>query len=146
MSPVELLAGLEARLGVLGRGERFSPPRHRTVRATVDWSYRLLDPIEQQAFPSLAVFMGGFDADAAESVAPGLTLDLLARLVDKSLVAVTETARGPTRYRLLETIREYAHELLVEAGDLDAARERHLRHFAALADIATSRGWTAGPS
>ena len=103
---------------MLGGGGRLSPPHHRTVRAAVEWSYQLLDPAEQRAFRSLAVFVGGFDADAAASVAPGLSLDVLARLVDKSLVAVAESARGRTRYRLLETVREYASELLVAAGEL----------------------------
>lgn len=111
-----------------GGGGRLSPPHHRTVRAAVEWSHQLLDPAEQRAFRSLAVFVGGFDAEAASSVARGLSLEVLARLVDESLVAVMESARGRTRYRLLETVREYAHELLVEAGEPEAARERHLRH------------------
>jgi predicted ATPase/DNA-binding CsgD family transcriptional regulator len=143
MSPAEVLASLETRLGSLGGGGRLSPPHHRTVRAAVEWSHQLLDPTEQQAFRSLAVFVGGFDADAAISVAPGLSLDLLARLVDKSLIAVMETPRGRTRYRLLETVREYAWELLVEAAESDAARERHLRRFSALADIAREE-WLSG--
>ena len=133
MSPEEVLAGLETRLDELGSVDRLSPPHHRTVRATLEWSYRLLEPNEQQAFRSLAVFVGGFDGRAARSVAPGLSLDLLARLVDKSLVAVVESPARRTRYRLLETMREYAYELLVEAGELDDARQRHLRHFSALA-------------
>jgi non-specific serine/threonine protein kinase len=129
MSPSVILAGVRARLGVLGGGPRLAPPRHRTVRATVEWSYALLDGTEQQAFRNLAVFVGGFDADAALAAAPGLTLDVFARLVDKSVVAATESARGTTRYRLLETVREYAHELLVAAGELDAARRGHLKYF-----------------
>jgi predicted ATPase/DNA-binding CsgD family transcriptional regulator len=141
MSPAEALDGLDSRLGALGGG-RVSPAHHRTVRAAVEWSHQLLDPAEQQAFRSLAVFVGGLDAAAATSVAPGLSLDMLARLVDKSLVAVVESARGRTRYRLLETVREYAHELLVEAGEIDDARERHLRHFSALGDVAREE-WLA---
>lgn len=133
MSPAELLAGLDTRLGELGGADRLAPPHHRTVRATVEWSYQLLEPAEQQAFRSLAVFVGGFDAEAPRAVATGLSSELFARLVDKSLVAVVESPAGRTRYRLLETIREYAYELLVEAGELDDARERHLRHFLALA-------------
>ena len=105
MSPAEVLAGLKTRLGGLGGGGRLSPPHHRTVRATVEWSHQLLDPAERQAFRSLAVFVAGFDADAAASIAPGLSLDVLARLVDKSLVAVMTSARGRTRYRLLEIVR-----------------------------------------
>jgi non-specific serine/threonine protein kinase len=133
MSPAEILSDLEARLGGLGGGPRISPVRHRTVRATVEWSYDLLDPDEQRAFRSLAVFVGGFDADAALAVVPGLTIDAFARLVDKSVVVARETPRGRTRYRLLETVREYAHQLLVESGELAAVRERHLRHFSAVA-------------
>jgi predicted ATPase/DNA-binding CsgD family transcriptional regulator len=148
MSPAEILASLDAQAGELGGvGRRGSPARHRTVRATVEWSYRLLEAGEQQAFRRLAVFVGGFDADAARSVVPELSADLLARLVDKSLIAATESPRGRTRYRLLETIREYGHELLVAADELDAARNLQLRHFAAQAELAleewlqTGRQW-----
>jgi predicted ATPase/DNA-binding CsgD family transcriptional regulator len=133
MSAEEILAGLESRLGELGGG-RLAPPRHRTVRATVDWSHKLLDTAEQEALRNLAVFVGGFDTEAGIAVAPGLSLDVLARLVDKSLVSVSESPRARTRYRLLETVREYALERLVEAGELEASRERHLGHFAALAN------------
>jgi hypothetical protein len=84
-------------------GPRVSPERHRTVRATVEWSYDLLDPVEQRAFRSLAVFVGGFDAVAALAVAPAMTVDGFARLVDKSVVVARETPR----YRLLETVREW---------------------------------------
>jgi predicted ATPase len=135
MSPAEILSDLEPRLGALGGGRRLSPARHRTVRATVEWSYELLEPAEQVAFRSLAVFVGGFDAEAAMAVAPGLTVDAFARLVDKSVVATGETSRGRTRYRLLETVREYAHELLVTSGELGPARERHLRYFSGLTQI-----------
>jgi predicted ATPase len=144
MSPAEVLLSLENRLGALGGGTRLSPPHHRTVRAAVEWSHQLLDPTEREAFRSLAVFVGGFDADAALSVAPRVSLDVLARLVDKSLVAVLESPRGRTRYRLLETVREYAHELLVEADELDVARERHLRHFSALGDVAREEWLSTG--
>lgn len=140
MSPAEILAGIESQLDDLTGAGRPSPAHHRSVRAAVEWSHRLLDPGEQEAFRSLAVFVGGFDADAARAVAPGLSLDLLARLVDKSLVAVAQSARGHTRYRLLETVREYAGELLVVAGEIDAAHERHFSHFATLSP-ATQPGW-----
>jgi predicted ATPase/DNA-binding CsgD family transcriptional regulator len=140
MSPVEILSDLDARLGGLGGGPRLAPARHRTVRATVEWSYTLLDPAEQRAFRSLAVFVGGFDADAARAVVPGLTVDAFARLVDKSVVVARETPRGRTRYRLLETVREYAHELLLASGELEGARERHLRHFSAVA-ASIEVGW-----
>jgi non-specific serine/threonine protein kinase len=144
MSPAELLAALDARLGVLEEGGSRTPAHHRTVRAAVEWSYELLSPGEAQALLPLAVFAGGFDADAAAAVAPGLTLDLLARLVDKSLVSVTRSRRGKTRYRLLETVRDYASKLLGGSSGHDDARERHFRHFAALADVARDEWLTTG--
>jgi non-specific serine/threonine protein kinase len=135
MSPTEILSSLDTEIGEYGAQRRLVPAHHRTVRAAVEWSYRLLDLDEQRAFRGLAVFVGGFDADAAAAVVRGMSLDLLMRLVDKSLIAVIESPRGKTRYRLLETVREYAHALLVDAGELDAARAGHLDHFAALAEI-----------
>lgn len=132
MSPAEILAGLEAHLGELGAVRRQSPLRHRSVHAAVEWSYQLLDPTEQVALRQLAVFVGGFHAEAAAAAVPGLSLDALARLVDKSVVSVVAGSPGRTRYRLLETVREYAHGLLVAAGELDAVRERHFRHFLTL--------------
>src|SRR4029079_11294122 len=111
-----------------------------------EWSYDLLDPAEQRAFRNLSVFAGGFDADASMAVAPGLTLDVFARLVDKSVVVAGQTPRGRTRYRLLETVREYAHELLVASGELEGARERHLRHFSAVAGGLQARGAPVVPT
>jgi predicted ATPase/DNA-binding CsgD family transcriptional regulator len=140
MSPAEILADLQARLGALGGGSRLSPSRHKTVRAAVEWSYELLDPTEQRAFRNLAVFVGGFDSGAAMAVVRGLTLDTVARLVDKSVVASGKTSRGTTRYRLLETVREHAHELLVASGALVGARARHLHHYLAVAEQADP-GW-----
>ncbi len=140
MSPSEILSGLESELGELGGSRRGSPAHHRTVRAAVEWSHRLLDPTEQTALRSLAVFAGGFDLSAAKEVARGLSSEMLTRLVDKSLVAVSESSRGATRYRLLETVRQYALEQLAEAGELEAARERHFRHFYGLAGEAPD-GW-----
>ena len=134
MSPVEILSSLDAQRSWLGGGTRISPAHHRTVRDAVAWSHRLLDAGEQEAFRRLAVFGGGFDAAAGAAVA-GVSLDLLMRLVDKSLISASEVVSGRTRYRLLETVREYAYELLAEAGEVDAARAGHFRHFAALADV-----------
>ena len=141
MSPAEILSALAARLDALGGNRRSFPERHRTLRATIEWSHALLDADQQRAFRSLAVFVGGFDAGAALAVAPGLMLDTFARLVDKSIVTVGKSARGGTRYRLLETIREFAHERLAEAGELEAARERHLRHFSVPEDEVIPDGW-----
>jgi predicted ATPase/DNA-binding CsgD family transcriptional regulator len=144
MTPSEILARLGGRGPDLVSSGRLAAPRHHTLRATIDWSYRLLDREEQDAFRSLSVFVGSFDADAALAVADAGSLDVLARLVDKSLVAVEATRAGTTRYRLLETIRERAAELLVEAGELDAARERHLRHLATLAGRALEEWLSTG--
>jgi predicted ATPase len=142
MSPEEILTGLETQLGALGGGGRLAPARHRTVRAAVEWSYELLDPAEKDAFRTLAVFVGGFDGDAVAALGPALSPEVLARLVDKSLVTVMRSPRGRTRYRLLETVREFAHELLADAGELEAAREHHFRHFASLAEVAREE-WRA---
>ncbi len=136
---VELAAG---RAGMLTPEEILAQLDELTggVRAAIDWSHRLLTPAEQAAFRSLAVFVESFNAPAARAVAPGMTLDLLARLVDKSLVAVLPTPDGPTRYRLLETVREYAGERLRDAGESDVARDRHLAHYAARS-AAPEPGW-----
>jgi predicted ATPase/DNA-binding CsgD family transcriptional regulator len=140
MSPREILIALEARLLELRAQRRLPPHHHGTARATVEWSYQLLSPEEREAFRSLAVFVAGFDAGAARSVVPGLSLDVLARLVDKSLVQVVQRRRERTRYALLETVRGYAHDQLVGAGELDRTRDRHLRHFSGLAS-APRDGW-----
>jgi hypothetical protein len=114
MSPSEIGASLEDHVGDLAR-RRSTPAHHRSVRAAVEWSYALLNPVEQAAFRSLAVFVGGFDADAAHAVAP-MSLDMLARLVDKSLITVVPAGPGRTRYRLLDTMRAYASEQLAAGG------------------------------
>ena len=140
MSPAEILADLEARLGALGGGSRLSPARHKTVRAAVEWSYELLDPAEQRAFRSLAVFVGGFDAGAAMAVAPGLTVDVFARLVDKSVVASGQdlawAGRATGCSRPCASTRT---SCWWRAASSSAARERHLRHLY-LADAST-RSW-----
>jgi predicted ATPase/DNA-binding CsgD family transcriptional regulator len=131
MSPDEIVVSLQGHLGELGRPRRRTPPHHRSVRAAVEWSYTLLDPVEQAAFRSLAVFVGGFDAEAACAVSPGMSLDVLARLVDKSLITVVPAGRR-TRYRLLDTMGEYASEQLDTANEVTGARDRHLRYFSTI--------------
>jgi predicted ATPase len=86
------------------------------------------------------VFVSGFDSAAATAVVPGLTVDGLARLVDKSVIASGKTSRGTTRYRLLETVREYGRELLVANAELEEVRERHLHHYLAVAEQ-VDPGW-----
>src|SRR4029077_4415786 len=102
---------------LLSSGGRLDSPRHQTLRAAIDWSYALLSERERHLFEQLAVFAGGWDLTAAEHVCTSPTLaaadvlDVLAALVDKSLV-VAERGAAQMRYRLLETIREYASERL----------------------------------
>jgi non-specific serine/threonine protein kinase len=129
MSVVEILEQLGRGMGLL-RGGRFAPARHRDVRGMVEWSHNLLDEREQAALRKLAVFIGGFDAAAAAALVPGLAVETLARLVDKSLVTVAEMPAGRTRYRLLETIREYELGQLEFAGELEETQRLHLEHFA----------------
>ncbi|MGH3153299.1 MAG: ATP-binding protein, partial [Streptosporangiaceae bacterium] len=142
------LAGLRDRLDqrfrLLTGGSRTALARQQTLRATVDWSYSLLNPAEKSLLRLLSVFAEGFDLDAVEGVCGGGgdfeafdTADLLGSLVDKSLV-VAEPAGGALRYRLLETIRQFAAERLAEAGDeaAAAAATAHCQYFLALAEAA----------
>jgi predicted ATPase/DNA-binding CsgD family transcriptional regulator len=138
LSLAEILAGLEVRLDELEASTRLAPERHRTLPAAVRWSYQLLEPSEQRALRALAVFVGGFDAAAARAV--GVELDVLARLVEKSLVAVVESTSGHTRYRLLETVREFGLARLTEEDELADARGRHLGYFRSLGQ-ASEDGW-----
>jgi DNA-binding CsgD family transcriptional regulator len=114
--------------------------RQQTLRASVDWSHALLSEPERVLFRRLAVFLGGFDLDAAQAVAGGgdveryEVLDQLTLLVDKSLV-VAENTGDRTRYRLLETVRQYALEKLAESGEADAVRSRHRDHYTAFAAL-----------
>ncbi|GGV27369.1 SARP family transcriptional regulator [Actinomadura cremea] len=137
----ELAARLGDRFGLLTGGSRDAPARQRTLRAVIDWSWDLLGADERAVLRRLAVHAGGCDLDAAEAVcAAGYVrradvLDVLGRLVDRSLVVMAEGAAGP-RYRLLESVAAYAADRLAEAGEAAAARDRHLRHYLALAERA----------
>jgi predicted ATPase len=140
LSPDELAARLDDRFRLLTGGSRTALERHRTLRATFDWGYELLSPAERTMLGRLSVFVGGFDLDAAEAVVPDGeeaassvidrddVLGLLALLVDRSWVGM-ERGDVRTRYRLLETIRQYAAEKLDLAGDGDDVRRRHSRHY-----------------
>jgi predicted ATPase len=132
LSAEELLARLDHRLPLLTAGARDAPARQRTLRATIEWSYELLDEDERRLFKSLAVFAGGWTLDAAEQVC-NADLDVLQSLADKSLARSEDG-----RFRMLETIREYALERLEESGELDRLRARHAEHFLQL-------GLRAGP-
>jgi predicted ATPase/DNA-binding CsgD family transcriptional regulator len=142
MSPSEIGTSLEAHVGGLAR-RRPTPAHHRSVRAAVEWSYALLNPVEQAAFRSLAVFVGRFNAEAARAVAPGMSLDVLARLVDKSLITVVPVGQHRTRYRLLDMMREYAWEQLAAANEVTAARNRHLQYFSTIG-IPVENGFMSG--
>ncbi|MCW3816627.1 winged helix-turn-helix domain-containing protein [Micromonospora sp. DR5-3] len=137
LPPAEIAARLHDRFALLTAGARTSEARHRTLRATLDWSHDLLTEAERRLLRRLAVFRGGWDLTAAERVcafgglAADKVLDLLFRLVDRSLV-VPDPTTG--RFRLLVTIREYAAARLAEAGETAAARDRHLTHFTELAE------------
>ncbi|MGH9005656.1 MAG: ATP-binding protein, partial [Acidimicrobiia bacterium] len=121
---------------LLSVGPRTAAARQQTLRATMDWSYGLLSTAEQVLLQRLSVFAGSFDLRAAEGVAADgevITardvLDLLARLVDKSLVSVSGQGGGESHYRLLETVRQYAGEKLAEMGAQEESRRRHRDYF-----------------
>jgi predicted ATPase len=140
LSLTEIRDSLHDRFRLLTGGARTAVRRQQTLRASVDWSQALLTEPERILFARLAVFIGGFDLDAAQAVAGGgdverfQVLDLLTLLVDKSLV-VAESASGRTRYRLLETVRQYAQEKLSESGQAQAVRTRHREHFTDMAAL-----------
>jgi non-specific serine/threonine protein kinase len=142
MSPAEILTGLRDRLR-LGSSGRSSGGRQRTLRGTLDWSYRLLEREEAALFRALSVFAGSFSLEAAEAVAggddPESVINILARLVDKSLVVVLLDASGQTRYRLLGMTEEYARELLVEEQESEAVERSHALHYLRLAEMAADR-------
>ncbi|MGW4063791.1 helix-turn-helix transcriptional regulator [Amycolatopsis sp. NPDC004747] len=128
LTPHQIDAGLGDRFALLTRGPRGVPERQRTLEGSIAWSHDQLDREDRAVFRRLAVFAGGFTLDAAGGAA---VLPALGRLVDKSLVLAEDG-----RYRLLETLREYAAARLAEAGETDAVRDRHLDHYLALAEAA----------
>jgi predicted ATPase/class 3 adenylate cyclase len=131
----QIAARLDDAFRLLTGGSRTALPRQQTLRGAIDWSYNMLSGEEQTMFRRLAVFMGGWSLEAAEAVCEDLnTLDLLTHLADKSLVVVDRERSHETRYLLLETIRQYAREKLVESGEMLAMRQRHLMHFLAFAE------------
>ncbi len=140
MSLEQLAHRLDDRFRLLTGGSRTALPQHRTLRAVVDWSWELLTDAERKVLRRLAVFSGGASLDAAEvvcgghSVERGEVLELLTALTEKSLL-LTDRDSAP-RYRMLDTIREYARDRLAEAGESDLARLAHLAHFTGLAETA----------
>ncbi len=140
-SPEQIASHLDQRFRMLTGGSRTALPRHQTLQATIDWSYALLDGAERALFQRLAVFRGGFTLDAARDVCAQSGLDeldvieILPRLIDKSLVVFEPSGRDP-RYRLLETLRQYAQDRLVESGEVGIFRARHAEFFQALSEEA----------
>jgi predicted ATPase/DNA-binding SARP family transcriptional activator len=130
LTPGEILDRIGRRLDLLSAGRRDAPERHRTLRATIAWSHDLLDVDARQLFEQLAVFHAGWSLEACESVA-GCSLDTLSMLVDHSLVL-----REESRFRMLETVREYAAELLAAAPEARTIERRHAQWCLALAEAA----------
>ncbi len=137
LSPPEIAERLSGRFDLLAAGGT-GPARHQTLQASVEWSHQLLDEVEQAVFRRVAVFADGWSLDAAEAVvaappiAAAQVAGVLAQLVDKSLVVVDQS-QPDSRYRLLETIRVFAHQQLVDSGEADEFRRRHGEHLAELA-------------
>lgn len=144
LAPAQIRARLDGAFQILTSTRRTSIPRHRTLRATMDWSHALLAEEERALLRRLAVFRGGATLDAVEGVGAGRpvppdgVLETLARLVDRSLVTVGEH-QGAARFRLLETVRQYAAEKLDASGEADEVRRRHAEHFLAVAVDADPR-------
>src|SRR5437667_406939 len=141
LDPQQIAARLDDVFGLLSAGSRTAAPRQRTLRATIEWSHALLTEPERILFRRLAIFAGGFTIEAAETVAAGGTiaaadvLDLLSGLADKSLVSL-ETEALEARYRMLETMRQFAREQLEQAGEAAELGRRHALFFLARAEAA----------
>jgi non-specific serine/threonine protein kinase len=163
MSPQALLARLSGRLQLLTTGPRDVPIRQQTLRDAISWSYDLLSPEEQSLFRRLAVFHGGFTLEAANAVSqnaesgkpedgtgmpvsrflfPDSAFDAVVSLVDHSLVVQDQGSDGEPRFRMLETIREYALDRLDDAGETDSVRDGHASHYLELAELAADPEYT----
>lgn len=151
LTPHEITSHLDDRFEFLTAGSRTLLARHQTLRATIDWSYSLLTETETELFRRLSVFADGFTLEAARAVcltsgiAQAQVLDLLSRLIDKSLIVVAPShhAIEETRYRLLESIREYTCKKLEEADEAVQVRDLHLDYFVGLAETAESKTFGA---
>lgn len=146
LAPAELLARLGRRLPLLSGGSHDLPARQQTLSATIDWSYRLLNPTQQALFRRLAVFVDGWTVSAAEEVCAdlgGCVLDDLDALLNASLIVEAPAEHGEPRCTMLETIAEFAREQLFAEGELEQARRRHAHAVAAFAEQA--RAGMEGP-
>ena len=141
MAPADILGHLDQRFRLLTGGRRTALSRQQTLRGAVDWSYDLLDEPARVLFRRLGVFVGGFDLAAAEHVGDGAPIaaadvaDHIQKLVERSLVQA-DTSRAPARYRLLETLRDYAVDRLNEAAEFDDVARRHAEYFVSFAQQA----------
>ncbi|HEV2460102.1 MAG TPA: hypothetical protein VGS80_17225, partial [Ktedonobacterales bacterium] len=144
LPPEQIVARLDDRFRLLTGGSRTALPRHQTLLALIEWSYELLTEAERVLLRRLSVFAGGWSLEAAQAVGgDGLgeageeVLETLAHLADKSLVDVEEAMEAAEgRYRLLETIRQYAHDKLLASGEAERVRHRHLEYFVRFAEQA----------
>jgi predicted ATPase/class 3 adenylate cyclase len=143
LTPEALLERLADRLDTL-KGSRDAEERHTTLRATIAWSYDLLDDDEQRLFARLGMFRGGCTLETAEMVCDA-DLDTLASLLDKSLLRRRTGLLGEERYWMLETIREFGLEQLEAAGEAEPLRRRHAEHFLALGETANLTAESVGP-
>jgi non-specific serine/threonine protein kinase len=136
LSLQQISARLDDRFRLLTGGSRTAVPRQQTLRATIDWSYDLLSETERGLLRGLSVFAGGCTLEAAEQVCGASdeeTIELLSHLIDKSLVTVEDDPPSGQRYRLLETVRQYARDRLFDSGEAAALRDRHFQFFQRLA-------------
>ncbi len=142
LTPQALLARMKHRLPLLTQGARDLPQRQQTLHNTLAWSYDLLEEREQHLFRQLAVFVGSFPLDAVESVCTDEkndendVMERVAQLLDKSLIQPTDTVDGEPRFRMLETVREYALEQLAASGEEEAVKRRHADFYLRLAEMA----------
>jgi non-specific serine/threonine protein kinase len=148
--PLDVIADrLDHRFRLLANRDRTAVPRQQTLAATIEWSHDLLTDDERRLFRRLSVFAGRWTLEAAERICglddPGGSevLDLLTRLVDKSMVVAEGSASGVERYRLLETLRQYGRARLAESGEGDALRERHFTYY--LEQVTTAHAHVAAP-
>ena len=138
LSPAQIASRLDDRFRLLTGGSRTALPRQQTLEALISWSYDILSEDEKMLFRRLSVFVGGFSLEAVEAISGADALNLLEQLLNKSLVQVEE-AEGEARYRLLESIRQYARDRLLETGYVETIRNLHLDYFARFAQEANSQ-------
>ena len=142
LSLSEIDARLDNRFRLLTGGRRTALPRQQTLKALIDWSWNLLNEEEQALLRRLSIFVGGWTLDAAEAVAAEASLDVLenlTQLVNKSLVIVENLATGAVRYRMLESIQEYARERLIESGEWERLEEQHAHYHREGAELTAEK-------